>query len=80
MATNKNAENGTENTESTETEDTKQVLFKVSKDDRDRLKIVATLEGREGLQDLFSHISAELIERHAESLNLIFAARNKAAA
>lgn len=59
-------------------EETVQVLFKVSKKDRNALKIVAMLEDKDGFQDLFSSISADLITKHAEALEVLTKARTAA--
>lgn len=84
MAANSTKNENTENTEVVEAEtadpgeETVQVLFKVSKKDRNALKIVAMLEDKDGFQDLFSSISADLITKHAEALEVLTKARTAA--
>lgn len=80
MAANGKNEN-TEATESTETADVAdvQVLFKVSPQVRDALKVVALIEkvGEDtvagNVQTLFERISAQLVEKHSAKLEMLFA-------
>lgn len=77
MATStKNSDTVTEATvtETTAVEKDKQILFKVSPETHGKLKFVATLEGKDGFQDLFASIANDLVEKYADVLDVLFAA------